>query len=715
MRQLSAIVRREVGAFFHSMLAPVLLGGFLILVGLLFTKLMIGYSDLSTGALQSARSGNYVNLAEGIFRPLVSTMLMLVVLLMPSLTMRLFSPEYQSGRYNLMASWPVPDHIWVVGKWWSALMSASLMLLLTMVFFASVWFFGSPEPGPLFTVFLGLVLLASCLVAWGTLASVAFSHQILAYFVSLILAMLLFMVQLLERFLPGILGVVASEMSLMLHFERFSRGVLDSRDVAFFVLMTIVPLTAATALLASRRLPARRRSVQWMPPVLTLVLAVVVYSVVLYVPATLDLTGNKRYSLAPQTTKILKNLHEDLGAIDGADQVHVYAFYQRFDPAYDLTEVLLKSFRQQSRAFHFEMLDPETELEMVRRYGVKVARTIVVEVGDRSTALLQPEESGLINAVFRLVKGKRPVIGYLQGHGEHRLDSDEMAGYSTMQMVLMEQGYDIRPLILSETGGVPDACDVVIVAGARTDPMNIETEALDRHLAKGKAVLSLFDPPTPLGWVQWLQSYRVHLTGDVIITSTGNGKMSRMVEVTEGYGGHEISRPLQGVRTLFPFAQPLRIMDDEETGIKGALLLVSNEVSWAETDPATRFSGSPGFDKGVDAPGPLPLALVLQTPPASEGLSGGRMVVVGNSEFMNNSMINRDGNRDLMLNILGWLAREEGLIELRGRDPLSQPVILTGNQKNLIQWGSVVLWPLLVVSVSVGVMVRHRRRTEEKS
>ncbi len=715
MRQLRAIVRREVGAFFHSIMAPVLLGGFLVLVGLIFTKMMISYSDLSTGALQSARSGNYVNLAEGIFRPLVSTMLMLVVLLMPSLTMRLFSPEYGSGRYNLLASWPVPDHVWVVGKWWSALVSASVMLLTTMVFFASVWFFGQPEPGPLFTVFLGLVLLASCLVAWGTLASVAFTHQILAYFVALIWAMLLFMVQLLDRFLPGMWGRAAAELSLMLHFENFSRGVIDTRDVAFFLLMTVVPLTAAAALLASRRLPARRRTMQWMPPLLTLVLAVVLYSVIQFVPATWDLTGNKRYSLAPQTVKILKNLKEDLNAVDDAQQVKVYAFYQRFDPAYDLTEVLLKSCRAQSRSFQFEMLDPETELELVRRYGVKVSRTMVVEVGERRTALLQPEESGLINAIYRLVQGKRPVIGYLQGHGEHRLDSMEMAGYATMEMVLQDQGYDIRTLILSETGGVPDVCDVVIVAGPRTEPSALETEALDRHLLKGKAILALFDPPTPMGWSQWLDDYRVHLTGNVIITSTGQGNISRMTEVVDGYGNHEISHPLQGVRTLFPFAQSLRISDDEGMGIKGALLLLSSALSWAETDPGTRFSGQPGFDKNTDIPGPLPLSLVLQTPSATENSPAGRMVVVGNSEFMNNSMINQDGNRDFMLNILGWLAREEGLIELRGRDPLSQPVILTENQKNLIQWGAVVLWPLLVVSLTVGIMVRHRRRSEEKS
>jgi ABC-type uncharacterized transport system involved in gliding motility auxiliary subunit len=715
MRVLRAIVRREVGAFFHSNMAPVLLGGFLIIVGLLFTKLMISYSDLSTSALQSARSGNYVNVAESLFRPLVSTMLIFVVLLMPSLSMRVFSPEYGSGRYNLLASWPVPDHIWVLGKWWAAVISASVMLLSTMAFFASVWFFDQPEFGPLFTVFLGLLLLASCLLAWGTLASVSFKHQILAYFVTMVLGMFLFMVHLLERFLPGMLGQIAEEMSLMVHFERFSRGVLDTRDITYFLMMTMVPLTAATAVLAARRLPVRRHSGQWLSPLLAVGLAVVIYILVQYLPTTWDLTGNKRYSLAPQTVKILKNLEEDLDSIDGAEKVNVYAFYQRIDPAYDLTEVLLKSCRQQSRNFQYRMVDPEIELEMVRKYGISVARTIVIEVGEWSTTVLQPEESALINAVYRLVKAKRPVIGHLQGHGEHRLDSTEMAGYASGEMVLQDQGYDIRHLNLSETGGVPQSVDVVIIAGPRIDPTPAETQALDQHLAKGKAVLALFDPNTTEAWSDWIARYRVRLTGDVFITSSGQGSISRMLEVIDGYGEHEISVSLKGVRTLFPFAQPLEVIDDQESEIVGAILMVSNEVTWAESDPMTRFGGQAGFDKDVDTAGPLPVALVLESPSAVEGGAPGRMVVVGNSEFLNNNMIHRDANRDLLLNIIGWLAREEGLIELRGRDPLSQPIILTRNQKNLIQWGSMVLWPLFVVSVSVGIMIRHRRRSQEES
>lgn len=711
MRQWRAIVRRETDAFFHSGLAPVLLGGFLVLVGFLFAKMMVGYSDLSTGALQSARSGNFVNLAEGVFRPLVSTMLILVVLLMPSLTMRLFSPEYRSGRYPLLASWPVPDHTWVLGKWWAAVISAWIMLTTTLVFFLSVWFFGSPEPGPLMAVFLGLFLLSAALTAWGLFASTIFSHQILSYFVTLVLSMLLFMVHLLERFLPGVLGQAAIDLSLMVHFERFSRGVIDSRDVLYFLLLTAVPLTGATARLASRRLPAGRGSVQWLPPLLAVALAVVLYVLGSLLPYTLDTTGNKRYSLAPQTVKVLRALGDDLDSYQEVDHVQVYAFYQRFDPAYDSTDALLRSFRQQSRHFQFSMVDPETDLEKVREFGVKVARTMVVQVGDRHTLVLQPEESGLINAVYRLVHGKRPVIGYLQGHGQHHLDSTEMSGYASCAMVLEEQGYDLRPLVLTEAGGVPGECDVVLLAGPRTEPAEMELAALDRFMARGGSVLALCDPPTPVGWVRWLAGYRIALTGDVIITATSQNTLSRMVEIVDGYARHEISSPMQGVRTLFPFAQTMGVLDDQDRGIVGTVLLVSSELSWAERDPDTRFSGRASFDQGTDVQGPVPVAAVLEAPSA-EGGPTGRMVVVGNSEWLNNSMINRDGNRDLMLNMVGWLAREEDLIELRGRDPLSQPVILTGNQKLMLQMGSMVVWPLLVTAVSVGVMVRHRRRSE---
>lgn len=714
MRQLWAITRRETGAFFHSALATVVLTSFLVIIGLLFAKMVVGYSDLSESAMQSARSGNYVNLAEGIFRPLLSSMTVFIVLLMPAVTMRLFSPEYTSGRYDLIASWPVPDLTWVTGKWLSSLLVAVVLLISTLVFFGTVWFFGNPEPGPMLTGLLGLFLLAAALGAWGTFSSVLFKHQILAYLVALGISFLLFLVGILERFLPGVLGQVADELSLLAHFEKFSRGQIDTRDLLYFVLMTVVPLFLASAILGGKRLPAKRKFPQGVPVVLAILLAGVVYTIGLSFPGTFDLTGNRRYSLAPQTQQILDTLPAELPA---EENVQVLAFYQRQDPAYDLTEVLLKSCAQESDRFEYQMVDPDEHLELVREFNITLSRTMAVVVGDEYSTVLQPTESGLINAVYRMVSGTRPIVGYLQGHGEHLLDSDEMPGYSSAALVLQEQGYDLRPLFLAETDRVPPNCKVLIIAGPRTEPDPSEIAAIDAYLANGGSVLAMFDPPTPAGWQDWLVQFQIWLSGGVLISADGAGAQfgtgPRSVVITQGYGSHEIAAPLRGAATLFPLSQAIGVAPDSEGRIKGDILMVTSELSWVERDPATMYSGLAKFNRGVDVAGPHPLAVVMEVHPADgdtmKSSVPGRAVIVGNSEFLNNSNLNLGGNRDLMLNMLGWLAREETLIELRGRDPLSQPVILTASQKKAVLWGAPVVWPLFVCSLALGVMLRHRR------
>ena len=159
---------------------------------------------------------------------------------------------------------------------------------------------------------VGQVLFVGCLAAWGTLASSLFNHQMVAYFLAFLWFMFLFIVGALERYLPGLLGVITHEFSLLYHFERFSRGVADTRDLLYFVLMTAVPLFAATAVVGGRRLPARRRFTQWIPTLLTAILAVVVDILGQTWVGAWDLTGNKRYSLAPQTLQVLDALPENL-------------------------------------------------------------------------------------------------------------------------------------------------------------------------------------------------------------------------------------------------------------------------------------------------------------------------------------------------------------------------------------------------------------------
>lgn len=729
MMTLRAIVRREAAAFFHSAVAPVVLTGFLVAVGLFFTIFVFGYSDSSLAALQAPAAGNYLNLADHIFRPLVSNTVFFMIFLLPALSMRLLAPDLRPGRRELVASWPVGDGTWIVGKWLGGTLSAVAMIVTGAAYILVVWTFGQPEPGPAFTAVLGQVLLAACLVAWGLLASSLVAHQIVAYFLAFMISVLLFIIGVFERFVPGIAALVAHELSILTHFERFSLGVIASQDVLYFAGMTAIPLACAWAVHSGRRLPPGRRLGPWTPALMTIVVAVLVYLVGAQFERSWDLTGDQRRSLAPQSLQVLDQLDDLLAGKgdaspekggegpSGADQVMVYGFFQKLDTARDVTEAILKNCAQRSRSFRYEILDPEVEPDLFREFGLRTVRTLVVVVGDRRTTLEQPDESALLSAVYRLASGRLSRLMFLGGHGEHLLDSNERPGYASCALALSDQGYGVRPLELAGGARVPDACDVLVIAGPRLDPAPGETAAIDAFLARGGSVLMLTDPPTPAGWAAWLQSWRLVPTGEVLIDAdrqlATQGLGPRTVALVDTYSHHEIVHSLHGLVTMFPLAQPLLRTEGNDPTLFGGPLLTTGDRSWGETDPNTMFTGRPEFDPASDRRGPLPFGWVLEA--RRGGDRHGRLVVIGNSEFLNNATFNQGANRDLLLNAVGWLAREQALIQVRGRDPLSQPVVLSTAQKEAYGWGAILGWPLLVGSLALGLMLRRRREPRRRT
>lgn len=729
MNALWAITRRELASFFHSVVAPVVLTGFLVSVGLFFTIYLFGYSEMSLAALQAPASGTYLNLAEGLFRPLVSITVFFLLFLLPALAMRLMAPDLRAGRRELVASWPVGDGTWILGKWLGGTLAALALIAAGTAYILAGWTFGRPEAGPAFTAVLGQCLFAGCLVAWGLLASCLVSHQVVAYFLAFMFSLVFFLIGTFDRLVGGVAGRVASELSLLTHFERFSRGVIALQDLLYFAGMTAIALSVAWAVHAGRRLAPGRRLGPWTPAVLTIVVSVLVYLVGARFPLSWDLTGNHRYSLAPQSLQVLDQLGDLLegkgGAAmgaggdgpTGADHVQVYAFYQKLDPARDETEALLTSCRQRSRRLRFDVIDPEVDLDLFRKYDLGSARSVVVTVGDRYTTLLQPEESALMSAVYRLASGRLSRVMFLTGHGEHLLDNNERPGYATCAMALTDQGYDVLPLTLSNGARVPESCDVLVIAGPRLDPEPGETAAIDAFIGRGGAVLAMTDPPTPTGWGAWLQQWHLVPTGEVLVdagrASAEQGLGPRSVAIVDSYSHHAIVHSLHGLVTTFTLAQPIMRTTANDSSLLGSPILSSGESTWGETDPATMFTGRPVFDPATDHSGPLPFGWVLESRHA--GSRPGRLVVIGNSEFLNNAMINRGANRDLLLNAVSWLAREDDLIQVRGRDPLSQPVVLTASQKNIYGFGALAGWPLLVGSLALGMMLRRRRERGVRS
>ncbi|MBD3222592.1 hypothetical protein GF314_15260 [bacterium] len=718
MRQLWAIARRETRAFLGSVQGPVIGAGFLVLTGLFYYLFVRGYADASLATVRSGRPV-FLNLHAGIFHKLYGDVVLFFLFLMPAITMRLLSGEYRSRRYDLLASWPVPAWRWVTGKWLSALAMAAVLLVATSFYFVLTGLLGritdpvvAPAWQPMLTSLLGLLLLAGTIAAWGVAASAMIAHQAGAYFLGFAISLGLFLVGQLEPYLPGALGVVVHELALDQHFLSFAGGVVDSRDVVYYLGLTAVGLAVASAGLAGRRLSAGRRTRPWLTVAVVVVIAVFLQLVALRRPLRADFTPDQLYSLAPQTEQVLEAIESEA---PDAPPVEILAFYQSIDGARQSARALLESFADASARIEFELLDPDTRPERAMAEGVTVTRTVVVRCGDRRRVLLEPGEGQLASAVYRVATDTRPVVYWLLGHGEARIDLEETGGATLMASALSDAGYEVRPLVLADRRVLPADADLVIWAGPKLDPVSADLDLLAAFLREGGAMACFFGPDTPASVQRWTERFNVGQEDNVMVAPSRGGARAgvdlRTIAVTEGYGDHPAVEPMQAITTTFPLVQTLRPRQRQQAGVTGNAILFTGPDSWAETDPEHRYSGIPSYDPPEDLAGPLPFGVAMRIAPADtaqEATSGGRLVVIGSSAFVTNANLGLYGNRDLALNLVGWLAEEEDLLGIRGRRTSYQPLLLDDGTKEWLGWASVLGWPALVGLAWFG-LVQYRQ------
>lgn len=713
MRQVVAIARRETRAFVGSTQAPVIAAGFLVLTGLFYYLFVRGYADASLATVRSGRPV-FLNLHAGIFHKLYGDVVLFLVFLLPAVTMRLFSSEYRSGRYDLIVSWPVSASRWVLGKWLSAVAVALILLAGTAFYFALTGLLGrfadpvvAPDWAPMLTALLGLTLLSGAITAWGLAASALIAHQAGAYFLGFVASLALFLVGQLQPYLPGGFGLVAAELSMSGHFLRFAGGVLDSRDVIYFLGLAAVGLAVAGAAVDQRRLAPGHRMRPWLTVLVVLAVAVFLQLVAMRRPLQIDVTPDRLYSLAPQTEQILASLGEGRPARTGgsdrsAVDVEIVAFYQSIDGARQSAQALLSAFADRSPHLSYRVVDPDSDPALVREHGVTVMRTVVLLCEDRRRLLLEPDEGQLAGAIFRIATDTRPVAYWLLGQGEARDDLEESGGASQLAELLTDSGYAVRPLVLSQRLRLPDDADVVVWAGPKLNPAPDVLALLTGFLGDGGAMACFFGPDTPSAVRAWTERFNVTQVDDVVVAPNRASALAgvglRTVTVVDGYGEHPTVRHMRAVTTTFPLVQTLRSVTREMPGVRGEIILLTSSSTWSERDLATRYSGNPNFDQSEDRLGPLPFGVALQVAPTdtAAGTPDGRLVIVGSSGFVTNGNIGLYGNRDLALNIVGWLAQEEDLLGIRGRRKSFQPLLLDDSTKEWLGWIAVLAWPALV-------------------
>src|SRR5919199_2787006 len=186
-------------------------------------------------------------------RGLVQNVSVLYLFIVPAISMRLLAEEQRTGTVELLLTNPVQEWEIVTGKFLASILLVLVMLGLTLLFPLFLFIFGNPDRGPIIAGYVGVLLQAAAFLSVGLWASSLTQNQIVAAIVAFAFLLILWLSDNLGQFLGGTIGQIVSYTSVINHFQSFPQGVIESKDVIYYLTMVAAGLALSTLSLQSRR------------------------------------------------------------------------------------------------------------------------------------------------------------------------------------------------------------------------------------------------------------------------------------------------------------------------------------------------------------------------------------------------------------------------------------------------------------------------------
>lgn len=446
-----------------------------------------------------------------------------------------------------------------------------------------------------------------------------------------------------------------------------------------------------------------------------------------------DFSRSGYYRLSEKTRNVLN-------AVTG--EVRVVVFFQPSHDLYEDVRNLLKEYVYACPNLKVEWVDPDRDLarteELAARYRVKTANVVVFDADGRtkyvsSDDLLEmdltplrwgraPEisafkgEQAFSSAIYSVTQGRRPIVYFLQGHGEKDPDDyGRVSGYSQIAEKIRQDNIEVRTLNLGKGTRVPEDADALIIGGPRQEFAPAELDALRSFLDRKGNLMLLLDPFTRCGLEPLLASdWGIQFANDVVVDGTRT-LTGRELFVPE-YPPHPITLPLKGISSVFYLPRSVEAAQSRDAAAgtpsrdrpQVTVLAASSVSGWAETDPS---QNPMKFDAGIDRPGPVSIAVAAERGGRAQldlDIRPARLVVFGDSDFVANGGATV-GNVDLFMNALNWLVERESLLAMAPKPVELIRLIMTRRQLQGLFWIVVIGLPALVAAGGLAVWSVRRK------
>jgi ABC-2 type transport system permease protein len=255
MKNVAEIYKREIRFYFTTPIAYVVIIIFTLIFGFLFYRSLVYYSQLSYQLMQNPAYGQRLDLVVGVFSPVFANNAIIFLMLIPPISMRLIAEEKKSGTIELLFTYHIKDIHIVMGKWLAASTIIFLMLLLTVPApLMAFKFAGTAEWGPILSGYMGMFLMGLSFLSLGVLISALSENQIVSIIISYgVLLAFWFLGWVVDPNSGRPIGKVLGEMSIIDHLSNSVKGVIDTRDILYFVLFIFVSLFLTHRVLESKR------------------------------------------------------------------------------------------------------------------------------------------------------------------------------------------------------------------------------------------------------------------------------------------------------------------------------------------------------------------------------------------------------------------------------------------------------------------------------
>lgn len=518
MKNFWTIFKREFLAYFNAPIAYIFIIVFLVVnCGLYMTSFFLAeLADM-----------------RGFFGALIITL----VIFIPAITMRLWAEDRKGGTLLLLQSFPMKPQTLVLGKFFASFAFYLVALAGTFPIPILLTILGNPDTGPIVGGYLGAALLGAFFLSVGIFISGLFKEQILAFIMGMVSCFVFYMLgtdyiaTVLDGWIQGLGSFLMGSMGTAFHFASIERGVLDLRDILYFLSYTAAFLIL-NAYTVEQKFRRQAGSAFAVAAVILLAVAIMFNVVVERMNlGRFDLTEDKIYSISPSTKVILGELK------DAPVQVNYYISPKEKLPSAMQTMERdvgdkLQELAAVSEKFRYQIIDPTADAEALKKleekgvlpfdaqtieqdaFGIKrVYSTISIGYLDRKEEVIPqvlPASLGnleyeLLSRIHRLTMEEKPMVGIVSPMQDidprqrdpkvrewlRRMGQDVPEvkdNYSTLPRFLRQEGYEVERVGLIEGQPIPKKVQTLAVI----DPTNLAERQLyeiDRFLASGGNVL----------------------------------------------------------------------------------------------------------------------------------------------------------------------------------------------------------------------------------